>query len=172
MVTCLAPRSPPPAPATLAPCMMTSIRVSTVPLWMPCVSWVLLLNPLIGSCVHTRHLIQQNFEHKSGWASGVCVCKRHHFTFITFLASQKQVFGSRHPSVHQLPWMYVLMSASGSCWGPGQATEGPLPVHYSFFFILQLGFLYSLSPRRTAEQIKYHVSKEQRLGSHIYLWTD
>lgn len=105
------------------------------------------------------------------WMGLRCVCKWQHFTFIAFLARQYQVFGNRHPSVHQLPWIYVLMSASGSCWGPGQATEGPLPVHYSFF-LTSAGISLFSSPRRTAEQKKYHFSKEQGLGSHIYLWTD
>lgn len=39
--------------------------------------------------------------------------------------------------------LQLLISAFGSCWGPGQATEGLLPVHDSFF-LLQVGFLYSL----------------------------
>lgn len=126
---CLAQRSPHPAPAMLAPCTMTSIRVRTVPwpLWMPSVSWVVLLNPFIGSCVHTRHLICQSFEHKTGWASGVCVCvcRRHHFTFIAFLASQYQVFGNRHPSMHQcheFMCSWVLLVLAGALVKPLKVT--------------------------------------------------
>ena len=41
--------------------------------------------------------------------------------------------------------LQLLISAFGSCWGPSQATEGLLPVHYSLF-LLRVGFLYSLLP--------------------------
>lgn len=65
--------------------------------------------------------------------------------------------------------LQLLINAFGSCWGPAQATEGLLPVHFAFF-LLQLGFLYSFLPlEERGEQINYCVSEEQSLGSHLYL---
>lgn len=81
-------------------------RTAPKPLWMPRVSRMVLLNPFIGSCVLTRYLILQSFEHKAGWAWGVCMREWESLTFTAFLPSQYCSCWKQTSFCAQLPWFY------------------------------------------------------------------
>lgn len=123
-------------------------RTAPKPLWMPRVSRMVLLNPFIGSCVLTRYLILQSFEHKAGWAWGVCMCEWERLTFIASLPSQYRSYWKQTSFCAPAAMiLQLLIITFGSCWGPGQATEGQSLTCALLFSLSGISSL-SSSPRK------------------------